>query len=568
MKKLILITLLLGSVFHLQGQDTTGIPSENVEVIKRYQASIIQAKRKKLTFEKRESTKAPINYNYNISGEKIIDFERPAPEIRPLGYEGEPVTQHRLKNGYLYGGYGTHNTINAGAAYHYFIEDWLEAGFKVDHFSARGDTLLKYRSEVDKEIERLRYSNTEAKLYFGYHLGGHSVIRLSGDLDLRNHNQNSLPSVIGELDTIVDLQVNKQGGDLLFDHNTFEENGFALRFGGGYHTAQHRSDSYDDNFSYVELNIIKKLSEKLTAELPLQYDRSSIGSGVDTLLLMPTFSDYILRPNLRFKGQNYLAKLGLEYISGSNASYFMPIIDVSIDRVVSIVDLRIYTESDYHRNSFYNLIDEMPYLSSQRADYSSSYRRSYNLKPSVVYSDFNFGLNIAYRTFENEANYIGFSELGRYEISYLDREEIGVTPELAYAPSEDIEFRVAVDYNGFLNQDSLITYRPQWATTFSGRQAFLKGKLKLQQDLIFLGARKHLERNSSLTEQFVELSSYMDVSLGIRYKISEAFDIYIQGTNLLPSGSGSIFSTDPHAANWRNYPILRQQIWAGLKLRI
>ena len=136
MRSLIILIGLLISITVVAQQDSTGIASEKVEVVKRYQASILQANRKEINFKREETTKSPIRYSYNLSGEKIIDFERPNPEIRPIGFKGNTETKKKVYNGYLYGGYGSHKTLPLGAAYHYYIEDWVDFGFSIDHFSA------------------------------------------------------------------------------------------------------------------------------------------------------------------------------------------------------------------------------------------------------------------------------------------------------------------------------------------------------------------------------------------------------------------------------------------------
>lgn|GEM_PF-647934 len=566
MKTLLLLPFLLCSLAVI-GQDTIGIPSENVEVIKRYQAAILQSTRKDITFEKKETTKKPINYSYNITGEKVIDFERPAPEIRPLGYEGEPVSQQKLKNGYLYGGYGTHNTINAGAAYHYFIEDWIEAGFKVDHFSARGDTLYQYDETLNPELQQLKFSNTEANVYVGYHLGSQTIVKLNGDLQLDRHVLNPTTSGL-LLDTASTLPVNTFGGGLTLDHNTFEENGFALRIGGAYHVTHQNLAEISDKVLKGELNILKTLSDNLSAELPVNYFRTLLGKGYELEDRITSYNDFILRPNLRFKGQNYTAKVGVEYINGLDDNYIFPIVDLSMDRIISIFDLRLYTSSEYSRNSLSQVMAVQPYLNLPL--YEAGYRRDYNFEPSVTYKKFDFGLNISYRTYENDYNYRGLSDTGLFEINLLDREELAFTPRVGYNPSDKITLEFSVAYTSFLSNENEVTYRPKWLTSLSSEQFLLNRKLKFSQELKIVGQRLHIDnRPDPIQFYYTDLNSFVDLALGVRYKISDSFDVYVQGTNLLPSGESLLQNSEnPYAVVWQNYPILRQQVWAGLKFRM
>ena len=54
-----------------------------------------------------------------------------------------------------------------------------------------------------------------------------------------------------------------------------------------------------------------------------------------------------------------------------------------------------------------------------------------------------------------------------------------------------------------------------------------------------------------------ELEPFWDLGLKVRYKLSDQFDIFVQGSNLL----GQDYSL------WQGQPVLQQQMWGGLKFR-
>ena len=539
-----------GSILSAQ-KDSTSIASEKVEVVKRYQASILQANRKPINFQKKETTKAPIRYNYNLTGEKIIDFERPNPEIRPIGFKGNTETKEKVFNGYVYGGYGSHQTLPLGAAYHYYIEDWVDFGFSIDHFSANSN-----KGIIDEigEVFNSNYRDLKSNLYLGYHLGPQTKIRLEGDLGINTRNV--------RLDTI-NLNVRKLGGDFSFDHNVFEDNGFAIRLGAGYHTAFHRADDFRDNYLKGDLNLIKQLTETLSAELPVSIVRTAINDS-QSVFVTTSFLDLIFQPTVRFRGQNFNAKVGLEYITSDEGTFLFPLVDLSMDRVLSILDLRIYTESEYQRNSFYNLIDKIPYLNSRLAVYSPSYLRSYNLYPSVDYNNFTFGLNLAYRTYEDDYLPIGFGN--RFEVDYIDRDEFRLTPSVSWSNKENISFNLSYDYNIFLTDLSSLSYKPTSTLSIDGEQKLLNDKLTFSQDMKLIGNRDHFE---TFVNDPVQLPTYVDLGLGIKYRISQNFDISVKGVNLLQNNETETldFSQIDNSTLWFGYPILGRQFWGTIKVR-
>ncbi len=567
MRNVYLFLFLVVSCTLAAQQDSTSIASEKVEVVKRYQASILQSNRKEIPFQKEETSKAPLSFNYNLTGEKIIDFERPDPEIRPIGFKGSTEVRKKMLNGYVYGGYGAHKTLPAGAAYHYYIEDWIDAGFRIDHFSA----------ESSKSIETLNgqfnsaYRDIQSSLYLGYHLGEQTKIRLEGDYDFNNRNVLVSDST--------DLNVRKLGGDFTFDHNVFEDNGFAVRLGAGYHSGFYSLDNFKDNSFTGKLNLIKQVTETITAELPVSFVRTAVNDSL-SVLDSTSFVDLILQPNVRFRGQNFNAKVGLEYITNDVSTFFFPIIDLSMDRVISILDLRIYTESEYRRNSMYNLVDDVPYMISAVADYSASYVRSYNINPSADYLNFTFGLNLAYRTYVNDFNPSATSQdfitsplslSGRYNLIYLDREEFRISPSVSWSNKENLSFNLQYNHNIFLTDSLGLFNKPSSTLSLTGEQKLLKSKLTFSQDLNLIGKRTHSAINNFgliPVQELVVLSTYLDLGLGIKYRINDHIDISFRGVNLLQDNETvNIDSEVDYATEWLGYPILGRQFWGKLKLR-
>jgi len=547
MNKYTLIYLLcLGSLVVSGQVDSTALEAEKVEVIKRYEAAILQARKKKISFAEEEKTFAPINYSYQVTTEKVIDFDRPDPEIKALSYKGEPTKTTDLKDGYVYGGYGTHNTVNAGAAYHYYIEDWLDAGFKIDHLSAQ-DSINSYASAI---------SHTQGDVYLGHYLGKHTKVSLNGFTKLMNHKTDVFTDETGP-----NVPINKFGGDFDFSHNVFESKGFSARLKAGYDYAVHKRDQeINDRTFTASANLFKSISNRLNIEVPVKY-MSVSAFELDTSKL--TRNDLILEPNLRYGNDNFLIKGGLQYIKGDSASYFFPIIDVSLPSIVADLSLRLFTESQYYRNSLFNLSDLNPYYYAFSTDYSPNYLRSYKLEATYPLNEFSFTLGLAYNQYVNTPNFIESLER-RGSASYIDRDEFSVQPRINYQLNEEVNFHIEADYNFFLT-DLIATglyYVPEFRLQVGGEQLFLNDKLVISESLEYQSVRE-----TSLSGDPVAPSpvgplrvapSYTDLSLKVKYRISPSFDVFVKGTNLLGA----------EYFQWHRQAVFRQQIWGGLKFII
>ena len=95
-------------------------------------------------------------------------------------------------------------------------------------------------------------------------------------------------------------------------------------------------------------------------------------------------------------------------------------------------------------------------------------------------------------------------------------------------------------------------YIPAFELGFTGKQFLFRDKLELTQELTFASVRQFSD-----VAGVQELEAYWDLSLKARYMISEHIDVFVQGVNLFGQ----------QYALWAGQPVLRQQIWGGLKFR-
>lgn len=529
-----------------QGQDTMAIPAENVEVVKRYEAAIAQAKRKKINFQKKDKVLSPLAYNYNVTTEKVIDFERPDPEIKALGYKGIAKVKKDVKNGYLYGGYGSHATLNAGAAYHYYIEDWLEAGLKIDHFSSM-DSL---------SLGLFNYANTDVNAYAGYSLGEHTRVKLSGHSEYSRHAFYSGR----EADSIAIIPVDKYGVDLGFSHNVFEKHGFALRTGVAYKSSHHKLDSLKDKTYQAKLNILKTINDKMSVELPILYQRI----GFDSIFIEPisqNVSDLVLSPNFRLRGSNFSIKAGINYITGDSVSIIFPLVHLSMTDVVGGVDISLFSEIDYQRNSLYNLSDLNPYFLASFSDYSPSVVKSYSLQARRKIKSLTGELTISFNNYTNEVIFVDDYLTPRSNFKLVDRDEIAVTPRITYNLDDKIEVGLSATYNFFLTDSLDLFYRQKFELQLSGKESLLNGKLTFDQSLKYVGSRAYNTAYDWIDVELPDggkLDGYLDLALGFNYQVSPVLSVYGKGVNII----GSSYEL------WRFQPVFETQLWGGIKVKI
>jgi hypothetical protein len=519
-------------------QDTTKIATKKVEVVKNYEAIIQQASRKVIPVSLEEKEPVTIEYNYKMNSKARLDFERPAAIVRPISYKTEQKKDEDIKDGSIYGGYGNYQSLNLGAAYHYYIEDWIDAGFKVDHFSAE-----------DSSLPFQKYNDTDANAYASYYLTKNTKAGIDVNYGQFSH---FTPFTTAEDSLIATEQsFNNLGGALSLSSYIFEKAGISFRSRLSYDILNQEQDDTRENMLEADLNFLKKISDNISLELPLKYNNYSFKN--DTLASI-TARDIVLRPQLRIVQQYFNAHAGIEFINADSINYIFPIIDINIEDVYEGIDIHLYTSSNYRRNTMHYLSSVNPYYRTDRTTLDLNYLRSYNLAVERDYLNWTFKLRASYNNYVGDDIHFDRSDTNRAIVSGLDRNEWQAAPSIRYS-DDIIDMEFSYTRNFFLgNNKNILYYRPESVLALNLTEVLLGDKLSLTQNINYLSSRKHAHPSDedNLLDAFVELN------LGLELEISESIGVYARATNVLGS----------EYALWFNHPVFERQIWGGLRLKI
>lgn len=528
-----IVCLAVFSTSAIYAQDTTAIATENIQVIRNYEAIIQQAKRKKVAVQKENSTLEAINFSYEINSNVNLDFERPEPVVRPKTYQLEDVTSKDLYDGRIYGGYGNYKSLTLGGGYHYYIEDWVEAGVKFDHMSAN-----------DSNFEFQKFANSDGELYFGYYLNSQNKVKAL----VRGGNSRHYSPLISEQDSAIQHNYNNYGATLSFDHNSFEKTGISLRTRLSYDQIKQTIDTTLENKFNAHLNLLKKINNEIALEIPFNYSTYNFSSSIDT-----SYSDLSLSPFVRYYGNNFNLNIGAQFIFTGDDNFFFPTVRLEVPKIVEEVDLTLYTEGQYSRLNMSNLSDIIPYYQTALTPLTPSFIKTYNLQVNRQIGFANAGLKISFNDYVNDIQIVDLTTDTRPIVESISRNELSITPSLKMK-NENNEFNFSVRYNLFLNvpQDSL-TYLPSFEIDLSASHYFINRKLRLFESLSF-----NDNRNLSISDNLLvePLKSFLDLSLGLEYRIIKSVGVYARGTNLLANSYSM----------WYRHPVFERQFWGGIKV--
>lgn len=521
----------------LMGQDTTAIATEKVEVIKNYEAIIKQAQRKTIKTQAPVIEKRAIDFNYTLKSESKLDFERPDEIIRPISYDPKRKTED-IKDGNAYASYGNYNTLGLGAAYHYYIEDWLDLGFKADHFSAKDNTL-----------PHQKFNTNSGMLYGSYYLGRQT----KAGAEFRYKSFDHFSPIFTSMDSIeaTEQAFRSFGGALNLSSNIFESAGLSLRMRLDYDKIEQTVDVVDESLFKGEINLLKKINDVVAFEIPAEYRHYSL-NVLD--LSRGSLSDILLRPNLRYRADNYSVKVGIEYIKADSLGFIFPIIELRIDDVYAGISVKLFTSSRYNRNSVHYLSGIDPYYISTETPMDVNYLRSYNLEISRSYKELTFSILASYNDYTGDDMHIDRANINRNLVQSLDRNEWKINPKLKYT-SNILTAHLGYTYNIFLDgTENIILYRPKSSLQISLEESLLDGKLKLQQGLSYSSSRNiaHPADEDGLLDPFWDLNASIELS------VVKNVQLFVRGTNLLANEYDI----------WYNHPVFTRQLWAGFSFNL
>ena len=519
-------------------QDSTSITTENIEVIRNYEAIIQQAKRKKILVNKGGGKLPPINYSYDVKSNVNLDFDRPEPLIRPKTYKLNSKVSQDLKDGRIYGAYGNYSTLKLGGAYHYYIEDWLEAGIKLDHMSAK-----------DKNVAHQKYGNTDGELYLGYFLNA----KTKATAEFRGGNSKHHTPIVFNSDSILQQNFNKLGASIGLSHNSFENTGLSIRSKFSFDRINQTVDTISENRLRADLNILKKINNEYSIELPVSFTTTSYEATIDT-----TYSDIILSPFVRYNGSRFNLNAGLEFVLAGDDKFIFPIINLELENIFEEIDLNIFTESNYKRNNLFYLSDFVPYYLTQSTPLNPNYLRSYNVEFKYQYGISKPSLQLSFNQYSGDVNAVEDIDARRQSIGTIDRNEISIMPKV-YVKTEMVDFNIFFRYNIFLNKPANLNFSnaPEIELGINAKESFFDEKLTLTQNVRYKGSRAFLFGFSPIQIEN-PYGSYIDLSLGLDFKVSKTISIFGQGTNLLAS----------EYQLWYLHPVFERQFWGGVKINL
>lgn len=464
--------------------------------------------------------------------------------IKPAKMLGEPLTH--LYNSLVKLGFGNYTTPYGELFYNSLRSKKSSYGVHLKHLSSKS-TLSNYGYSG--------YSDNEFNLYGKKFFKKYTLF---ADLDY-SRNVVHYYGYDTKANTIKDDDIRQR----------FSFISPTLRLKSYYTDSTHLN--HDFQLKYYNLLDFYKVNENSVSAHSITkgyYDKQliTVGANLDfynTRNSVDTMNNTIVnvQPSVAFSGTKWRVNVGVSAtgdFSKNSKFYFYPTVDFNFNVFQNIIIPYAGIGGGLLRNSYKVLSDMNPFI-SPTAQLLNTNRKIevYGGLRGTVESNTSYNLKANWSTIEN----MPFFETDRsdllqnkFSVVYDKVTLLNLSGELGYQKSEKLILFAKGDYYHYTTtNEKHAWYKPEVKITLSSHYS-LRNKIIVKGDVFFIG--KQLAKTYTSSDVLVakELKGIVDINLGLEYKYSKLFNLFVNFNNI---GAFRYY-------RWNNYPTQRFLFMGGL----
>lgn len=550
---IIVVSISVCSLSALHAQEN---PTKEVIIEKEYEPVVREAQRIELLPDFQDTTKAKIDFNYDIKSSVIYGQFKPQ-IIKPVRLTGEPLAS--LNRCYALLGVGNYLSTIAKFRVNSLRHEKYQWFFGLDQSNSFGMMKDRYEKKV-----YAGFSNTEVTAG-GKHFFKNAV--LEGKI-LYNYQKNHYYGYEVNPDSLSDelknkLPVSREKSDYQYISKfnsevsmySFHTNKSKLNYNVGvvFNHIQAQNKVIEDDFA-VKIYLDKYFNAQFMGfQGNVRYIKNE---G-----LIDTANNFIVdfNPWIGLFGKQWRMQLGLNSAFDANGSEYYAYPNIQMHYNIESYFLVPYVEitGNYQVNTFERIIEENFYINPMLAvrPTNNNLTISGGIR-GMVSSRLGFNINFTYRNIKDQYFYVidTTDGLGRFfNVEYDDMSVAGIGGELSWKQSDQLNIIVRANYRNYV-MDSLPHpwHLPKTTVDVTARYRMLD-KLTISTDVFYRGERTS---KSQFGNQTVDLSPIIDVNLMGEYQYNRILGFFVKFNNLLNRSQYV----------WANYQLHRFNMKAGLIL--
>lgn len=538
----IVIALLTSVIFLPAFAQNSGLPGEEVDIVKEFNARLGDANRIVLNPELPPLQNKVASLAYPINS-RVLNVQYLPPKIRPIALT--KVDQGPVYAGYGKIGFGFPKTFLGEFSYDLLNADNLEFGVDINHLS----------SNNSEKVENQQFSNTEVLL----------------DGTLYSDYGFAVDAQVGYKRDIVHFYGYNDLDDDFASNLTYSEDDVRQRFGlihgklGVKNSEKTVADIdyragmefyfLEDNYAARESNFIINLGASKWID-----DLHAL--NVDLITDFTTYKDtlnqdlhnFFLEPSYAFHSDRFRAKVGVRLASHNDEFYIYPNLEGSVNVIENILTAFVGIDGNIKKNSFRALTDYNPFLSSRNIVENSFVNRYYGgIKGEYLGIDYR--AQISYEDVDNLALFLSNQDsIPRFNVLYDTANVFTLSGEIIFPLLTDLDIHGNVTYRVYdLQREDKAWHLPSLTLNAGAEYRMLNDKLKLKGD-VFLENGVPVP---NATEGNKNLNALLDISAGAEYAFTNQIGAFVQVNNI----------ANNRRQRWRYYPTFGLNAVAGVTAR-
>ena len=518
------------------------LPTESVDVIKQFNARLIDAERFVVPPVLPPIDTANRRQFYNILA-KPLNVNYPAPKIRPLEWRTDPKAD--VYRTYLQGGMGFPRAFYFDGSHDFVATDNLNVGIDLNHYSA----------DNSKKVENQRFSTTE--------INGNAIYKtdkgfsLLGDVGFKSNTLHFYG--YNDLDDDFPTQLSYDAKDVKQRFNTFYAKAKVYNseptVADFNYSATVDLYAMEDNYAAREtgfdlaLTGTKWFDKKHPLSVTLQTDFTGYDDTTSQSL-----NNFFLKPNFGFHSDRFRFKVGANIASHADEYYIYPDLEASVNVVDNLITAFAGIEGGLQKNNFRNLTDYNPFLSS-RVDIRNSFYYNFFGGIKGEFKGVKYRGQVGYKTVDNLALFVTNGDsIPRFNVLYDTANIVTFSGELSTQLFDNVALVAAFSQNVFnLQREEKPWHLPSLTLNVGAVVRLLDEKLKVRADLFLQnGVPARTTNNESRS-----LNPLLDISAGAEYQLTDNIGLFARLNNLM----------DNRRQRWQHYPVLGMNGLVGLTAR-
>jgi hypothetical protein len=531
--KMLALSICLAYSFGIT-QAQSDLPSEKIEVVKDFDARLIEAQKLILRPKSLEVDTTQRYYDYSFSVD-IPEIEYLEPSIKPIGLKAAP--KPLSYKGFARLGYGTPSAIIGDFSYQIAQSDQFQLGVGLRHNSAN-----------NKDIAHQRYVDNDGQIagtwYVSPALAVSSEINYSFDdyyyyaedpnnprPDFNKRRYKTFDATAGISNT------ERIKGDINYSAS--------FRF-----INQQDDQGAKENNMLLQLHGDKRIAGRHILALDLDGDFSTLND-----IEKRSLNNFFIRPTFLFRADRFSAKVGVNVASDTKDFYFYPVVDASVKIFGNKLIAFAGADGTLKKNNFYTLSTYNPYI-NQRIDSIKNTRQATYFGGAK--GRFGFIEYAATYTYANAKSLALFlpekSDARTFQPIYDDVKISTIEGQVRVKPFDNLETGLSVAKMFYKTS----TQEEAWQLPgFEGRifanYLTFEKRLRIRGDIFVLNGIKYIRDDKSTDV----LNGIFDISFSADWFISEKIGVFAKANNVL-ANTGS---------RWQRYPTFGFNAIGGILVR-